>query len=54
MVKPLACLQVSIVWQALMSAIPEEDNTISRVHLTSNSVMGAYHHLVLDVLSNKI
>ena len=46
MVKPLASLQVSTVWQALMSAIPEEDNTTSHVHLTFNSIVGANHHLV--------
>ena len=44
MVKPLACLQVSTVWQALTSTIPEEDNTTSHMHLTFNSIVGAYHH----------
>ena len=32
MVKPLARLRVPTVWQAPMSAIPEEDNTTSHVH----------------------
>ena len=53
MVKPLACLQVSTVWQAPTSAILEEDNTTSHVHLTFNSIVGAYHHLVLAGVGNK-
>ena len=53
MVKPLACLQVSTVWQAPTSAIPEEDNATSHVHLTSNSVVGAYHHPVPAGVGNK-
>ena len=36
-----------------MSAIPEEDNTISHVHLISNSVVGAYHHLVPTGMGSK-
>ena len=53
MVKPLACLWVSTVWQAVMFAMPEEDNPTSHVYLTFNSVVGAYHHLVpTDVGSN--
>ena len=46
MVKHLGCLWVSIVWQALTSAIPEEDDATSHVHLTLNSIVGTYHHLV--------
>ena len=46
MVKLLTCLQVSTVWQAPTSAIPEEDNTTSHMHLTFNNIVGAYHHLV--------
>ena len=53
MVKPPACLQVSTVWQALTSAIPEEDNMTSHVHLTSNSIVGAYHHPVSVGVGNK-
>ena len=53
MVKPLAYLQVSTVWQAPTSAIPEEDNTTSHVHLTSNRIVGAYHHPVPDGVGNK-
>ena len=54
MVKPLACLQVSTAWQALTSAIPEEDNTTSHVHLTSNSVLGAYHHPMPAGVGNNV
>ena len=36
-----------------MPAIPEEDNITSHVHLTSNSVVGAYHHPVLVDVGNK-
>ena len=46
MVKPLACLQESTVWQAPTSAIPKEDNATSHVHLTFYSIVGAYHRLV--------
>ena len=53
MVKPLACLWVSTVWQAPMFAIPEEDDVASHVHLTLNSIVGAYHHLVLVGVGNK-
>ena len=53
MVKLLASLQVSTVWQASMSAIPEEDNTTSHVHLTFNSIVGAYDHPVLTGVGNK-
>ena len=53
MVKPLACLQVSTVWQAPTSAIPEEDNTISHMHLTFNSIVDAYHHPVPIGIGNK-
>ena len=42
----LAYLKVSTVWQAPTSAIPEEDDATSHVHLTLNSIMGVYHHLV--------
>ena len=34
------------VWQAPTSAIPEEDDATSHVHLTLNSIVGAYHHLI--------
>ena len=53
MAKPLACLQVSTVWQPPTSAIPEEDNTTFHVHLTLNSVVGAYHHPVPAGVGNK-
>ena len=53
MVKPLACLQVSTVWQALASAIPEEDNTTSHMHLTFNNIVGAYHYPVATGVGNK-
>ena len=53
MVKPLARLRVSTVWQAPTSAIPEEDNTTSHVHLTFNSIVGAYHHPVPAGVGNK-
>ena len=53
MVKPLAYIQVSIVWQASMSAILKEDNTTSHVHLTYNSIVGPYHHSVPTDVSNK-
>ena len=40
-----------------MSAIPEEDDATSHMHLTLNSdinsVMGAYNHLVPDGMGNK-
>ena len=41
------------MWQALMSAIPEEDNTTPHVHLTFNSIVGAYLHLVPTGVGNK-
>ena len=44
---------VSTVWQSPTSAIPEEDNTTSHVHLTSNSVVGAYHHPIPTGVGNK-
>ena len=53
MVKPLTYLQVSTVWHAPTSAIPEEDNTTSHVHLTLNSIVGAYHHHVPTGVGNK-
>ena len=53
MVKPPTCLWASIVWQAPTSAIPEEDDTTSHVHLTLNSIVGAYHHLVPAGVGNK-
>ena len=53
MVKPLACLQVSTVWQTPTSAIPKEDNITSHVHLTFNSIVGAYHHPVTAGVGNK-
>ena len=53
MVKTLACLRVSTVWQAPTSAIPEENNTTSHVHLTFNSIVGAYHHHILAGVGNK-
>ena len=53
MVKPLACLQVSTVWQASTSAMPEQDDVTSHVDLTSNSVVGAYHHPVPTGVGNK-
>ena len=53
MVKPLTNLQVSTVWQVPKSAIPEENNITSHVHLTSNSVVGAYHHPVPTGVGNK-
>ena len=53
MVKPLTCLRVSTVWQAPTSAIPEEDNTTSHVHLTFNSIVGAYHYPVPADVGNK-
>ena len=53
MLKSLACLQISIVWQAVTSTIPKEDNTTSHVHLTYNSIMAAYHHLVPAGVGNK-
>ena len=39
--------------QVPTSAIPEEDNTTSHVHLTFNSIVGAYHHLVPTDVGNK-
>ena len=53
MVKPLTSLRVSTVWQAPTSAIFEEDNTTFHVHLTYNSIMGAYHHPVPAGVGNK-
>ena len=53
-VKPLACLRVPTVWQVPTSATPEEDNTTSHVHLTSNSVLGAYHHPMPTGVGNKV
>ena len=53
MVKSLARLRVSTVWQAPTSAIPEEDNTTSHVHLTYNSIVGAYHYPVPTGVGNK-
>ena len=44
--KAPACLSTSIVWQAPTSAIPVEEDATSHVHLTFNSIVGAYHHLV--------
>ena len=53
MVKPLACLQESTVWQAATSVMPEEDNPTIHVHLTFNSIVGAYNHPVLASVGNK-
>ena len=53
MVKPLVCLQVSTVWQAPTSTIPEENYTTSHMHLTSKSIVGAYHHPVPAGVGNK-
>ena len=53
MVKPLACLQVSTVWQAPTSAILKEDNTTSHLPLTFNSIMGAYHRHVPAGVDNQ-
>ena len=53
MVKPLARLWVSTVWQTLTSTIPQEDNTTSHVHLTYNSIVGAYHYPVPADVGNK-
>ena len=53
MVKPPACLSASIVWQALTSAILEKDDATSHVHLTLNSIMGTYHHLVPAGMGSK-
>ena len=52
MVKPLAYLQVSTVWQAPTSATPE-DNTTYHMHMTFNSIVGAYHHPVPANVGNK-
>ena len=41
------------MWQAPTSTIPEEDNTTSHVHLTSNSIVGAYHYHVSVDVGNK-
>ena len=53
MVKPLASLRVSTVWQAPMSTIPKEDNTTSHMHLTFNCIVGAYLHPVPAGVGNK-
>ena len=53
MVKPLTCLWVSIVWQAPTSAILEEDDATSHMHLTY-SIIDAYHHLVPIGMGSKI
>ena len=48
------CLPLaSTVWQASTSAILEEDDATSHVHLTLNSIVGAYHHLVPAGVGNK-
>ena len=52
-IKPLACFWASTVWQTLMSAMPEEDDATSHVHLTLNSIVGAYHYLVSTGVGNK-
>ena len=51
--KTLAYLHVSTVWQVLTSAIPEQNDTTSHVHLTSNRVVGAYHYPVPTGVGNK-
>ena len=39
--------------QALTSAIPKQDDVTSHVHLTSNNIVGAYHHPVPAGVGNK-
>ena len=39
--------------QVPTSAIPKQDDGTSHVHLTSNSVVGAYHHHVPVGVGNK-
>ena len=53
MVKPPTCLWASTVWQAPTSAIPEEDDATSHVHLIINSIVDAYHHLVPTGVGSK-
>ena len=57
MVGPFAYLQVPTVWEVPTSAIPEEHNTTSHMHLTFyssiHSVVGTYNRLVPTGVGNK-
>ena len=54
MVKLLTCLWGLTVWQVPTFAIPEQNDVASHVHLTSNNVVGAYHHPVPTSVGNKV
>ena len=53
MVKALTCLWATTELQEPTSAIPEQDDVTSHVHLTTNSIVGAYHHPVPAGMGSK-